>query len=252
MFYIFLFIFGACIGSFLNVLIDRLPNDESIMGRSHCDYCSHKLNWFDLFPILSFFWLKGKCRYCGKKLSPIYPLIEVLTAIAFVLTWIFAPADNILVKYGYLGVISSLIVVFFSDLKYQIIPDSIQIAFFVSSLIVAGNAIDVTIFAKKAAAALIIMAPIYFLHAVTKGKGMGFGDVKLAFTIGFLLGIKGGIAALYIGFILGAAVGLILLGFKKKGLRSKIPFGPFLVLGVLIVLFFQSPLFALIKRIYGI
>lgn len=250
-FYLFVFFFGTAIGSFLNVLIDRLPQEESIMGRSHCDYCKHKLGGFDLIPIISFLILKGRCRDCKEKLSYQYPLIEFLTGVVFVLTWINLPADNFLIKYAYLTLMSSLIVVFFSDLKYQIIPDSIQIAFLIATLFVGGAGITPYIFFLKVVAAFVIMAPILFLHVITRGRGMGFGDVKFAFIMGFLLGIKGGVLALYIAFILGAVVGVALLVLKKTGLKSKIAFGPFLVIGVVVTLFAKDILLSTVFRIYG-
>ena len=139
--YPFLFIYGTAIGSFLNVLIDRLPNEQSIMGRSHCDYCKKTLQGIDLFPIFSFLLLKGKCRYCHKKLSYFYPFVEILTGIAFILTWMYFPVVGRTVvlqtlgKIAGLGIISSLIVIIFADLKYQIIPDSMQVSFLISTIV---------------------------------------------------------------------------------------------------------------------
>ena len=155
----FLFILGSSVGSFLNVLIDRLPRAQSIKGRSHCDHCHHKLAWLDLIPVVSFFLLRGKCRYCGEKISWQYPLVEGLTGVMFVAVTVIPSPMNIgrgiplqpgstlmgslvvpqltglLGMTIRLGIVSCLIVIFFSDLKYQIIPDSIQIAFFIFGLL---------------------------------------------------------------------------------------------------------------------
>jgi len=265
MFYLFLFVFGAAIGSFLNVVIDRLSNEESVMGRSHCDHCKHKLGVGDLFPILSFFLLGGKCRYCKKKLSWYYPLVEFITGSMFVLIWVYLPVSLLgeglrklpttilLIKFIYLGILSSLIVIFFADLKYRVIPDQVQIFLFAASLFLLplyGTLQKV--FIERVIAALLVMVPIYFLYWVTKGRGMGFGDVKLAFTIGFMFGIKAGLLVLYFAFITGAIIGLILMFIQKKGLKSKIAFGPFLVIGMLVMLFWRDEIFEFIKRIYGI
>lgn len=253
MLYIFLFIFGAAIGSFLNVLIDRLPNDKSIMGRSRCDYCKRKLSWNDLIPIFSFFLLGRKCQYCKKVLSWYYPLVEFVTAVMFVVVWFYLPpSTGFFIRYIYLGIISTLIVIFFSDLKYRIIPDQGQIVLFIGSLFLIPLFGPIQkVFPERAFAAILVMAPIYFLHWLTKGKGMGFGDVKLAFIIGFMFGIKAGLLVLYFAFISGAAVGLVLMLLKRKGLKSKIAFGPFLVFGMMIMLFWKDEIIGIMRRIYG-
>src|SRR3989344_25048 len=133
---IFLFFLGTIIGSFLNVLIDRLPREESIMGRSHCDHCKKTLSPIDLIPVLSFLFLKGKCRYCGKKLSLQYPGIEILTGVLFVLIYnfkflIYNSNSNFEFQISNYAIVSCLIVIFFIDLKNQIIPDEMQIALFI-------------------------------------------------------------------------------------------------------------------------
>ncbi|MBI3366149.1 prepilin peptidase [Candidatus Roizmanbacteria bacterium] len=264
MLYLFLFIFGASIGSFLNVLIDRLPNDESIMGRSHCDHCKRKLAWNDLIPILSFFILNRKCQYCKKQLSWFYPVVEFITGVMFILVWVYLPhsflgqglvklpSAEYLIKFVYLGIISTLITIFFSDLKYHIIPDQTQILLFLGSLFLIPLYGKIQIvFVERVLAAILVMAPIYFLHWLTKGKGMGFGDVKLAFIIGFMFGIKAGLLVLYFAFISGAIVGMVLMLLKQRGLKSKIAFWPFMVMGIIVMLFWKDQIFALLQRVYG-
>ncbi len=260
--HLFLFIFGTAIGSFLNVLIDRLPREESINGRSHCEFCKKTLSPLDLIPVVSFLFLKGKCRYCGEKLSWQYPGIEILTGVLFVAISNFKfpilpinqlPITNIQLLIPNLGIISCLIVIFFIDLKNKIIPDEMQIALFISIffLRVMGS-IGVVGVMWGILEGGIVMLPILLLYLITRGRGMGFGDVKLAFNMGFFLGIKGGFVAIYLGFILGAFFGILLLLLKKKKMKSKIAFGPFLVLGILILIFLRDPIFQLIQRIYGI
>ncbi len=256
--YLFIFVIGASIGSFLNVLIDRLPNEQKISGRSICDYCQHQLAWYDLIPIVSFILLNGRCQYCRKKISFQYPFVEFLTGVSFVfIYWYFGPLinqnleliNNFHLKLwqliGYWVVISSLIVVFFSDVKYHLIPDSIQLSFFIGSLILlpflsTGNVAH--FFLERVLSALIIAAPIFALYFFSSGRAMGFGDVKLSFTIGFLLGTKLGFMALYSAFISGGVVGTILLLLRKKRLKSKIAFGPFLAIGTILMLFFGNRL----------
>lgn len=263
MLYPFFFIFGTIIGSFLNVLIDRLPNEESINGRSHCDFCKKTIAPYDLIPVLSFILLKGRCRYCKKKLSIQYPLIELLTGLIFVLIFNFQflifnknfefQILNLMQLSIFFAIASCFIVIFFADVKYQIIPDEVQISLFILVLfqkIIEGG--TVMQFGSNLFASIVVASPILFLYLITKGKGMGFGDVKLSLIIGFLLGIKGGLSALYIAFIIGACVGICFLLLKKKKMKSKIAFGPFIVSGVVILILFQQQVFSLVQKIYGI
>lgn len=264
---------GISIGSFLNVLIDRLPQEESIMGRSHCDYCKKDLAWFDLLPILSYVYLGARCRYCGKKVSLFYPLVEAITGLAFVLVLVrvggvgggreignireiggslLSLHVGVLDMLALLGIVSCAIVIFFSDLKYQIIPDSIQIAFFAFSfLFLVTKGVTPKFFFDQVIAAFVVMLPILILFLLTKTRGMGFGDVKLAFNMGFLLGVVRGVGALYMGFITGAIVGVSLILFGKKRLKSKIAFGPFLVLGWLMMLFYGDRIMQMVRRFYS-
>lgn len=255
---VYLFILGLSIGSFLNVLIDRLPNDRKITGRSSCDYCRHKLSLFDLIPVFSFLFLAGACRYCKKKLSYFYPIVEITTGLFFVLSWLYMDPiqkglyNDTAVKILYLGIISILIVIFFTDWKYQIIPDQIQIAFFLLTLalfIVYGLSLQEISY--RILEGFVVLLPILIIFLLTKGKGMGFGDVKLSFIIGFLLGIKSGLMVLYISFMLGAIIGIMLILLKQKKLKSKIAFGPFLVAGIQTLLFFKNELYNFTFRIFG-
>ena len=239
------------------------------MGRSHCDHCKKTLEWVDLIPVVSYIFLGARCRRCNKKLSFFYPLVELITGFMFVgvLYWL-GPMKQIgqvvdineallnlhtqtLLLIALLGIVACSIVIFFADFKYQIIPDSIQVALFgFAFLFIITQGVTPKIFLNQVAGAFVTMLPILLLFAVTKGKGMGFGDVKLAFTMGFMLGILGGLAALYIGFITGAVIGIILMLIKMKRLKSKIAFGPFLIIGFLTMTFFGSSIDQLIRSIY--
>jgi len=238
---LFLFIIGLSIGSFLNVLINRLPNDEGIWGRSYCDNCKKQLKPMDLVPIFSYLALKGKCRYCEKKINVQYPIVELLTGILFVVAFIYLPALSLTVKILQLALISALIVIFFADLKYHIIPDQMLIAAGLVGLIIFAfqdNNFSMILF--RFVEGLLVAIPIYLIYAISSGRAMGFGDVKLAYVLGLIFGVQKGLAALYIAFVVGAIVGLYLILSKKKKLKSKIAFGPFIILGSFLVLFIDK------------
>ncbi|MEI6532915.1 MAG: prepilin peptidase [Candidatus Roizmanbacteria bacterium] len=270
--YTFIFIIGLFIGSFLNVLADRLSNEETLRGRSHCDSCKHILGIFDLIPLFSFLFLKGKCRYCKKKFSWVYPFIELFTGVFFALTWYFTPLPTftsalyditqqttlfsspllIVQRLIYLIITSILIVIFFADIKYQIIPDEMQISFIIASFFLhITQHPSFQFFGIQILSGLGVMTPILLIYLFTKGRGMGFGDVKFAFGMGFLLGIISGLFALYIAFITGAIIGVGLIFFGNKKLKSKIAFGPFLIIGVVVMFFGGSPILTFLKSIYG-
>lgn len=220
---LFLFILGLLVGSFCNVLIDRLPNGENVLvGRSHCDFCKKTLRWYELIPVFSYFLQGGRCKRCKKKLSFQYPIVELVTAIGFVLLLPHPVAFYLL--------FISLLVIFVSDLKFQIIPDSMII---LGCLVAVWHGMHLI-------PALCSFAFFYLLWIITRKKGMGFGDVKFAFLMGLLLGFPGVVLSLYISFLTGAFVGVILMIEKKKGWKSAIAFGPFLVLGTVIVLVWQT------------
>jgi len=257
----FLFAIGTAIGSFANVLIDRLSNEESIGGRSHCDYCKHMLAWYDLVPVFSFLFLGGRCRYCQRKLSLQYPLLEMLCGILFVTVSVLyfrqAGYDGSAwywVRLGLLlGMITCFHVVFFADVKYQIIPDEMQIALAVlgSAWIMTGP-LSWTQAGWVVGGVVAVTIPIFILHFLTRGKGMGFGDVKLAANIGLIMGIRNGLLSLYFGFITGAVIGLLIMVVRKKGIKSRIAFGPFLVIGMAITLLFAPQIARFLQTYYGL
>jgi leader peptidase (prepilin peptidase) / N-methyltransferase len=266
MIYLYFFFLGTAIGSFLNVLIDRLPKDKSIMGRSHCDYCKRKLTAIDLIPLFSFIFLRGRCRTCKRKLSWQYPAIEFLTGVTFTLVYYFYSLGNLSLIGSLLfviclfGVSSSLIVIFFTDVKHQIIPDQMQISLFIFSFLLRIIQLQILHVSRYALheilyifiAGVVVMTPILLIYLLTKGRGMGFGDVKLAFNMGIMLGIKSGLLALYFGFIIGAIYGIILIVLRLKKMKSKIAFGPFLILGIIIVVILKNPLYDFLLKTYGI
>lgn len=237
------FLLGLAIGSFLNVLIDRLPQDEDVVhGRSHCDYCKKTLRWFELIPLLSFIIQGGKCRRCHKRLSFQYPLIEAVTGLMYVLVFRQLSAD-IPQLIGALAFASAFLVLFVTDVKEQIIPDSMLVL----SLIGLGPYLFMLPYpelVQHAEAAVLSVLGFYLLYRITKRKGMGFGDVKLVGVMGLLLGYPGIVIALYVAFLTGALCGVILMIGKRAGMKSKIAFGPFLVLGTIVALVWSQHIVA--------
>ena len=257
----FIFTFGLCVGSFLDVLAERLPKGEDVIrGRSHCDFCRHKLRWYELIPLLSFFIQQGKSRCCKKQLSLQYPLSELATGVGFVLIYSF---QSFLLRQGYGGqaavspdiigvsfqmdiqsllnivritsyfvLLSSFTVIFISDLKYEIIPIEMIIVGFITALIYHGitfiNFITVINVIFSGFSAGLFFFSLWFF---TRGKAMGDGDIYLSALIGFLLGFPDIIIALYAAFLTGAWFGIILVLGQKKSLKAHIPFGPFLIVG---------------------
>ena len=224
---ILFFIFGLAVGSFLNSVIHRLETGESIVKkRSYCPHCKKILSWFELIPLMSFILQGGKCRKCHKKISWQYPLVELLTGaffafIGFNIFWLF--------------VVSCLIVIFVYDLKHYIIPNEvIYPAIIIAFLYRLFGGFNYFLAA--------IIAGVFFLVIVliSKGKWMGVGDIKLALFMGLILGWPKILVALFLAFLIGALVSVILILFKKKTLKSRIPFGPFLSGATIVAMFWGN------------
>jgi len=256
LFYVYLFVLGAVIGSFLNVVIDRLPFGRPLTGRSVCDYCGRKLSIFELIPIFSYFYLGGKTSCCRKPLPFYYPLIEFISGVSFPFVFWFFSKEPLFARLILIGIVLVLISIFFTDVKYTIIPDELQIVlFFLSFLylfVCHQNFIVcfVKIFLMGVLKGFLVAFPVASIFYLTRGKGIGFADVKLAFNIGFLFGLKKGLLVLYLSFMIGGIVAIFLLLLGKKGLKSKIPFGPFLVISILFFLFLQERAVDLLLRFF--
>ncbi len=249
------FIFGLIIGSFLNCFVYRLEiNKGFLRGRSFCPLCKHELAWQDLIPVLSFFLLKGKCRYCKKPISWQYPLVELATAILFVLI-----ANKQLIVSNPLAMLSVVniffsfiiscffIVIFVYDLKHYIIPDKVIYPAILLTLIYgifySYFILHASSFMFNIGAAALGAATFFLLiYLISKGQWLGLGDVRLAFFMGLYLGFPNILVALFLSFLIGAVVGLVLVAQNKKTLKSEVPFGPFLVLGTFIALFLGEEL----------
>lgn len=245
------FVFGLCVGSFLNVVVYRLNHGLSpFQGRSFCPKCQKKILWYDNLPLISFVFLGGKCRFCHSPISFQYPLVELFTGILFVITsfLLIGRTDGLLMidfelwikLFYYLFITASLIAIFASDFRYQTIPDEIVCLAVLISLPYA-------IYYMPLAFLTAIGASLFFfgLVLITRRKGMGMGDVKLAVLMGLILGFPKIIVALAIAFLTGALVGVILVLVNKKHFKEPIPFGPFLTGATWISLFWGQKIWQL-------
>ena len=265
-----IFLFGLIIGSFLNVVIFRLGTKKSALkGRSFCPHCKHTLAWYDLIPVLSFVLLKGQCRYCAKKISWQYPLVEIATGLLFLQTFVFVnfvrhaefisassvvdfgsatEMTTLIIQCGLLLAVGSLlIIIFVYDLKHYLIPDKIIFPAIVIAFLYQVFNISQQLAVSDLRFAVSTLMPFWtaigaatfflLLVLITRGKGMGIGDIKLAFLMGLLLSWPQITTALFIAFLSGGLIGLALILTRKKKLKSMVPFGPFLASGTIIALF---------------
>ena len=258
-----IFVFGAVIGSFLNVLIYRLPIGMDFKkGNSICPKCNHQLNWKDLFPLFSWIFLGGKCRYCKVPISKQYPIVEALNGIAYVLTYLFLCGGNAieglnLKLVGYMVMMSALIVVSWIDFKHQIIPDSLWVAILVGGLFIVGDALITGEFTKSWIISKIIgfftVSGIFFLIAlVTQGRAMGGGDIKLMAAVGFVLGWKAVIITLFMSALLGVLFSIGRKIISKEQMKGVIPFGPFLAMASVICAFVGEGIFNAYLNMFNI
>lgn len=239
-------LFGACVGSFLNVCIYRLPLGRSVVKpRSHCPRCHNLIHWYDNVPLLSYIILQGKCRHCGGHISPRYILVEVVTAVLSIATYAhFKSMPEYLIYFCFL--VAPLIVVVFIDLEHRLIPDVISVPGIVAGAMarlafmkegmLTPTLIDIALGVLVGGGFLCIVGLGY--EFIKKQEGLGGGDVKLACMLGAFFGWKAIIFILLVSSILGSVVGLFLIFVLKKGLKYAMPYGPFLVAAAYIYLFF--------------
>lgn len=250
----FFFILGAFVGSFLDVVTNRVARGEPFLGgRSHCEKCGRNLTWKELIPVISFLIQGGKCKWCQAKLSWEYPLVEVTTGILFALTYQKIGVIGEIREIGeiifWLMIVSALTVLFIADLKYYLLPDQILLPTILLVLIRVIGEIrgigEVRVLQEEIITAVGASAFFLGLMLITRGRGMGGGDVKLAFLMGLLLGWPLTLIALYSSFISGALVSLILIALRKKRFGQIIPFGPFMIFSTFLTLFFPQQLLSI-------
>jgi prepilin signal peptidase PulO-like enzyme (type II secretory pathway) len=237
--FILVLAFGLTIGSFLGALTYRVPREISILkGRSFCPSCKHVIAWYDNIPILSYFMLRGKCRNCHKKISIREPFIEISTGILFTLVFYIKilPDANILTGVYYLLITATMIAIFVTDFESQLIPDVFSL-FLVSIafvfLILQNNQSVFELIFTGFSASLFLL----FLNIITKGKGMGLGDVKLALFGGMFFGFPKVVSWLFLSFVIGAFAGVMLVILEKAHFGKKIAFAPFLVFSFFLTFF---------------
>ncbi|MEA2088316.1 MAG: prepilin peptidase [Patescibacteria group bacterium] len=243
----FVFIFGAIIGSFLNVVILRLRNKKTFLkGRSYCPKCKKKIVWYDNLPVLSFIILKGRCRYCKKKISLQYPIIELITGLLFAIAFLVNLNHSILEtdsNFQFLILlfrdwlfISILIIIFVYDFRWYLILDKITFpamgAALVINILLGFSLVNILIGA--------IIGGSFFLiqFLLSQGKWVGGGDIRMGVLMGIMLGWKMLLAALFLAYIIGFIISIILLLFKKKKIKSQIPLGTFLSVATVIILLY--------------
>jgi leader peptidase (prepilin peptidase)/N-methyltransferase len=236
-------IFGAVVGSFLNVVIIRLPEGRSVVRPgSACGACGRPVRWFDNVPVLAYFWLRGRCRDCGTRLSPQYPLVEAGTAL---LSWLALRRFGLGLDYAIaFAFLASLVAISGVDLKIRIIPDAISLPGTLLALVVSPwsgftTPVDALVGCFSGIGSLFLIAWAY--EVIRDREGMGFGDVKLLGMIGATLGWQALPATLLLASLAGAAVGIgMVLASGRRDLALPIPFGPFLALGAMVSLFFSD------------
>lgn len=241
---ILIMIYGLLIGSFLNVLIYRIPRDESIaFPGSHCPTCNHKLVWYDNIPLFSYISLKGKCRYCKTKISSQYPLIEALNALVYILLFIKFGFSPIFVFYALVA--SALIAIAIIDLKRLIIPDSLVISIIIFAVLYKSLnyfIYGISPLILDSILGLLIAGGIFLAIVILSRGGMGGGDVTLIGALGFVLGLKYILLTIFLSFLYGSIISIFLLATKLKTRKDPIPFGPFIILAFFTTIFFGQSL----------
>jgi leader peptidase (prepilin peptidase)/N-methyltransferase len=268
--FIFIFLFGTIIGSFLNVVIYRFNTGMKIAsGRSICMTCNNKLRWYELIPLFSFLIQSGKCRRCASLISHQYPLVEFLTGLVFTLfAYKFLPIFHFsFLAYLFLLILSVfvfsiLIVISFYDLRHKIIPDQLVLIFIIVSFfsIFIDFSFTNSLFIWPTFSNLIsgplLALPFVLIWLFSKGRLMGLGDGKLIIGIGWFLGLSQGLFAIILSFWLGTIVSLLLILLSKNlfnknknkiNLKTEIPFAPFLIISTLVTFLFELDISSLIE-----
>ncbi len=252
----FFFVFGLIIGSFLNVVILRYNTQRNLGGRSSCMNCQKELLWHELIPVVSYLTLKGRCAHCQSKISIQYPLVELVTGLIFaglflkfrdifyVNTYVFS-----FTMAFYATMFSLLIIIAVYDLRHKIIPNTLALFFgalaFLGMFLFSSSGFYPHIpSALEFLSGIFIALPFALIWLISRGTWMGLGDAKLALGLGWLLGLSRVLSGVVVAFWSGAIVGLLLIAFSKKhGMKSEIPFAPFLVFGAIIAFLFELHLF---------
>jgi leader peptidase (prepilin peptidase) / N-methyltransferase len=233
-------LFGLALGSFLNVVIARVPAGGSLVHpRSACPGCSAPLAWYDNIPVLSFVVLRGRCRACGMRISWRYPIVEVITAAVLVLAYVaFGPSADFLVACVLLPALVAMTAI---DLQHQMIPDAITLPGIPVGLLL--NLATGRISWVDSLFGIVLGGGLFLVIILASRGGMGGGDLKLGAMLGAFLGWKALLFALFVAIVLGGAIGAVLLATGRRGRKDPIPFGPFLAAGGAMALFWGERAF---------
>ncbi len=233
-----LIVLGLVVGSFLNAVIYRLKVEVSFLkGRSYCPFCKHNLRAVDLVPLLSFIALRGRCRYCTKKISWQYPLVELGTMVAFLLLyWHFGLTNDFFV---YLVYSCILMVVFVYDLRYYLILDRVSLPAIALAAILSIFVLQISVLHVLIGA---VLGGGFFLlqFLVSRGRWIGGGDIRLGVVMGAMLGYPNVLVALFIAYILGSVIGVFLILSGRKKWQSRVPFGTFLSVATFLAFLFAD------------
>ena len=263
---VILFAFGLALGSFLNVVAMRYDSEHFLFsakligGRSQCEQCKKTLRWFELVPLFSFVLQGGRCRRCKARLSIQYPIVELLSGIIFVsVPFAFSigaitGAPLALLVALWIAVFEALLVMTLIDIRLGVIPDEINIFLGVIGvllLLIPAPLAAATVL-PKIISALGAGAFFALLIAVTRGKGMGMGDLKLAMPLGLLFGWPEIALVLMVAFVIGAVVGVIAIARGTNSMKGTLPFGPFLALGTVMTFFWGPPIIGWYLSLLGV
>ena len=240
-------VMGLAFGSFANVVVHRVPLKQSIVRpASRCPSCGVELRARDNIPVVSWLFLKGKCRNCGARISPRYPAIEILTAVLFGLAaWRIRPSSDLI---AYLPLLWVLVVLSFIDLEHKLLPNRIVVPSFVAGVALLGIAAALGPGLGAWVRALLGAAAgfgAFFVLALISPRGMGMGDVKLSAVLGLALGYMGWprlLVGFFFSFLAGAVGGIALIAARRAGMKSEVPFGPYLALGTIVSVLFGGPI----------
>lgn len=233
------FLLGLVVGSFVNVLVYRIPRHESwLFGRSKCTDCGQAIRWYDLIPVFSYLILKGKCRNCKNSISVQYPLIELFSGFLFVSFF-----DQPFILFA----LEMILVIGVIDLRHYIIPDKILVALGVVGLIY--NIWQFGFSTSYFAITILLFLLFFCLWYFSKGQWLGFGDVKFVTVLGLAFGFPASGLIVYISVLLGGIIGAVLLLLRKAHMKTELPFGTMLAMGTFMFIFFQDKIYEIISRI---
>ena len=240
-------LFGLCVGSFLNVLIYRIPKgEEFVRTPSHCMKCGHSLKWYENIPLVSWLIQGGKCRACGVKLSAQYPIVEALNGAMWLLTGIIFRGDWITVVL-YCGLFSMLLTLSIIDWRTFTIPNGINLAIFVLGIIRLVT--DLKNWPLYVAGMLSVSLVFLLLYVLTRGNGLGMGDIKLVGAAGLLLGWQNMLLAVLVGSLSGAVIHSIRM---RHGQGNKLAFGPYLAAGMWLAALAGGPIISAYLGLFGL